>query len=79
MSVQHAIDQYDVFGTKVFGKPRFLHGSWDFTNYVQPKYKSKLTEMAIQEVINNGMTKIAQTEDKAETVPFKSDHNRCRT
>jgi len=79
MSVEQAIDQYNVFGGKVFGKPRFLHGRWDFTNYLQPKYKSKLTESVFQEVIKNGMTKITQTEEKAEAVPFKSDHNRCRT
>lgn len=80
MSVQQAIEQYDVVGDKVFGKPRFLHTHWDLMNYWQPKFDSKCTEQAIQEVIKNGITKeITQNEDKADAVLYNSHPCRCRT
>jgi hypothetical protein len=87
MSVQAALDQYDIVGTEVFGKPRFIHSTMGVANYVRPKYPSKQMENALVSVIRNGMKEELQISrrDKQEQrkyaseAPFQSDPRRCRT
>lgn len=86
MSVQEAIDQYDIMGCSIFGRPRFLHSSLKVANYLQPKYSSKKTEAVFKDVISNGIGEeleyIKQTDnikDAVEQEPFKGDPRRCRT
>lgn len=86
MSVQEAIDQYDMIGSSIFSKPRFLHSSVGAINYLQPKYSSKRTEAVFKSVIKNGIGEelkyIKQTnniKEAIEQVPFQGDPKRCRT
>lgn len=70
MSVQSALDQYDVMGDRVFGKPRFA----------LTKYSSSKTEEAFRIVVENGMQgEFHGIETQPEKVPFNHDQRRCRT
>ncbi|OCL05346.1 FabD/lysophospholipase-like protein [Glonium stellatum] len=80
MSIDRAIDQYDVVGDTVFGKPRFLHSTIAATNYLRPKYQSRRMIKAIQEVIKNGLAEeMSQWGTSTQNVPFESNPRRCRT
>jgi hypothetical protein len=87
MSVQKALDQYDLVGREVFGNPRFIHSTLGFANFIRPKYPSKNMEAAMISVIQNGLVdqplyKQKSDEQKrkfAASLTFQSDPRRCRT
>jgi hypothetical protein len=90
LSVQKALQQYDIVGNTVFGKPRMLHSTVKIANFVREKYKAEQMENALLDVIRDQLpdpqlrlrTDHSHDEWKtkyAQIVPFHSDPNRCRT
>lgn len=51
MSVSECLMQYETFGAKIFGKPRWLHARTGFILWDRPKYSSSAFRAAIGEVV----------------------------
>jgi hypothetical protein len=87
MSVQKALEQYDIVGNEVFGKPRFIHSTMKVANYVREKYSEKRMEASMISVIRNGLQdelRLSRREEQeqrkyASEAAFLSDASRCRT
>ncbi|KAL2350813.1 hypothetical protein BJ546DRAFT_379536 [Cryomyces antarcticus] len=81
MSVEKALEQYDLVGNKVFGKPRRLHSKMKLANLLRPKFPARNVESAINQVIKSGLeNEIRQWKHfRTEEVPFQSDSQKCRT
>lgn len=80
MSVQHALDKYDLVGNEVFGRPRLLHSRFGFFSYVRPKYPSRYMRDALITVIKEGLQdEIRHWKKPANKIVFQSDEERCRT
>ncbi|KAK5004752.1 hypothetical protein LTR39_006103, partial [Cryomyces antarcticus] len=81
MSVEKALEQYDLVGNKVFGKPRRLHSKMKLANLLRPKFPARNMESAINQVIKSGLeNEIRQWKHfRTEEVPFQSDSQKCRT
>lgn len=80
MSVDEALDQYDIVGNQVFGKPRALHGAIRSLNLVRPKYPSRNMKNALLEVLENGLKdEIRRWDTYPDEAPLESDQARCRT
>lgn len=51
MSIEDALEQYDIFGKQIFGKPRPLHPQVHLFDMIQPKYPSKNMERVLVSVV----------------------------
>lgn len=86
MSVQAALDQYDLVGREVFGRPRYIHSKLGVANYLRPKYSSRRMEETLVTIIRNGLReesrlrKASELEQRqyAAKALFQSDSDRCR-
>lgn len=80
-TVDEALEQYDVVGNQVFGKPRWLPSLLPLFGHLRPKYPTRRIKRALQEVIRTAAPpEIAGKRPVAneDTLPFKSDPRRCR-
>ncbi|KAK8183074.1 acyl transferase/acyl hydrolase/lysophospholipase [Phyllosticta capitalensis] len=80
-TVDEALEQYDVVGNQVFGKPRRLPSLLPALGHLRPKYPTRRMKRALQEVIRTAAPpEIAGKRPVAneDTLPFKSDPRRCR-
>jgi hypothetical protein len=80
MSVQEALNQYDVVGNQVFGKPRLFHSRVGAFNFLRPKFPSRNMKNALIDVIGIGLEmEIKQLKQPAGDIAFQGDEERCRT
>jgi hypothetical protein len=87
MSVDTALDQYDIVGNEVFGRPRFIHSTIGLANFVRAKYPTNIMEDALISVIRNGLREEPNMDRKsdkdqlkhAREATFQSDFHRCRS
>ncbi|KAL9063975.1 MAG: hypothetical protein Q9157_008005 [Trypethelium eluteriae] len=81
MTVEQAMQQYDVVGRQVFAKPRQMHPQMPFLNYVRPKYPSKNMTQALQEVIKEGLhEELKEFKSNERKIPFAlANESKCRT
>ncbi|TKA61151.1 hypothetical protein B0A49_12457 [Cryomyces minteri] len=81
MCVEKALEQYDLVGNKVFGKPRRLHSRMKLANLLRPEFPARNMESAMNLVIKSGLEdEIRQWRHfRTEEVPFQSDSQKCRT
>jgi hypothetical protein len=80
MTVQAAIEQYDLVGNSVFGHPRRLHSKLGIANFIRPKYSSERIEAALTKVVENGLQEeLKHAGKKPQDAVFRSDEKRSRT
>ena len=81
MTVDEAMQQYDVIGKQVFAKPRRMHHRMPLLNYVRPKYPSRHMAQALQDVTKEALAEEMQELKMSEREIHFANMNqtRCRT